>query len=238
MDPQTRKLDGGAIRYDADLFLQAATTPAAKWFRPAWWEAQGRVESRQRGRGTAITVETAVGRSVLRQYLRGGWAARFIRSRYVFTGYHRSRPFREFEVLVRLARLDLPAPRPVAGLCERHGLACTGALLTLEIEHCRQLEHCLKVMDAEAWRRVGRCIRKFHDHGLVHADLTVRNILIQEGGAVYLVDFDRARFRQLASRAFARNLERLQRSLRKSWLENDIDTDESAWMQLMKGYEP
>ena len=237
MNPRTQKLDSGAILYDADLFPHAEVEPTVQWFRSSWWEQQGLVTSRQRGRGTALTVETPIGPAVLRQYLRGGWAARFIRSRYLFTGYGRSRPFREFGILTRLARLDLPAPRPAGCLCERHGLASTGALLTLEIPNCHPLERWLDSMDADAWRSVGRCVRKFHDQGLVHADLTVRNILIQDGGEVFLVDFDRARFRDNADRAFARNLQRLKRSLHKTWRESNIESDETAWKHLIHGYE-
>lgn len=237
MDPQTLKLDSGLIVYDADLFSNADASPTEEWFSPKWWEEQDLVVSRERGRGTALVLDTAVGRAVLRQYLRGGWPARFIRSRYAFLGYRRSRPFREFRILARLAQLELPAPRPVAALCERHGLSCAGALMTLEIGDCRTLEQVQEGMDEDDWRAVGACIRSFHDQGLVHADLTVRNILIQEGGGIYLVDFDRARFRNNAGRAFSGNLQRLQRSLRKSWLENDLDMDELAWTHLLQGYE-
>lgn len=237
MNAQTLKLDGGAVLYDAELFSRVELRPDLQWFRAGYWERQGLVASRQRGRGTALVIKTPVGRAVLRQFLRGGWAARFIRSRYLFTGYHRSRAFREFHILARLASLGLPVPRPLAGLCERHGLSCSGALITLEIEDCRPLEQVLDCMDAEAWRRVGRCIGDFHGHGLVHADLTVRNILIQEGGAVYLVDFDRARFSEGDRRAFERNLQRFKRSLRKTSIETGFKINEMAWTHLLQGYE-
>ncbi len=182
MDSRTLKLDSGVIVFDAELFVDDLEPPSPKWFRPQWWEQRGLVASRQRGRGAALVIDTPIGRAVLRQYLRGGWAARFIRSRYVFTGYGGSRPLREFRILEQLTVLGLPAPRPVAALCERHGLSYTGALITVEIENTRPLEQVLDRIDADAWREIGACIRRFHDHGLVHADLTVRNILHQEGG--------------------------------------------------------
>lgn len=237
MDSRSLNLDSGRIVYDADLFPEADTEPNASWFEPQWWEKEDRVIARPQGRGTALVVETPVGRAVLREYLRGGWVAKFVRSRYLFTGYGRSRPFREFRVLEKLAELGLPAPEPVAGLCRRHGISCSGALITLEIENVRPLVERLEDMDEAAWKAVGACIRNFHDRGLVHADLTVRNILIQDGGDVFLVDFDQARFNEGATRAFRRNLERLQRSLRKAWLEDDLDMDELAWTHLLKGYE-
>lgn len=237
MDSRILKVDAGAIVYDAELFSIAGLEPDLEWFEPRWWEERGEVKSRPKGRGTALVVETPLGAAVLREYLRGGWVARFSHSRYFFTGYRRSRPFREFRVLERLSAAGLPAPAPLAALCRRHGLSSSGALITLEIETARPLADRIEYMDEASWRAVGACIRRFHEHGLVHADLTVRNILIRDGGDVYLVDFDRARFRKGAERAFRRNLQRLQRSLRKAWLEDDLDMDELAWTHLLQGYE-
>jgi 3-deoxy-D-manno-octulosonic acid kinase len=32
------------------------------------------------------------------------------------------------------------------------------------------------------WRATGACIRRFHEEGVVHADLNARNILIRDSG--------------------------------------------------------
>jgi len=237
MNPQRLNLDSGIIMYDADVFEPARLLPDREWFSPRFWEAQGLDGARQRGRGTALMIRTPVGPSVLRQYLRGGFAARFIESRYAFTGYRRSRPVREFRVLEKLTNLGLPAPRPVAVLCERHFLSTTGAIITHEIENVRPLEQVAKEMDDGGWRAVGSVIRQFHTNGLIHADLTVRNILVQEGGKVFLVDFDRARFKKNAQQAFRNNLKRLHRSMVKSRHEQNEGINEKAWTQLLKGYE-
>lgn len=236
MISRTLKLDNGVVVYDAELFPDSDEAPTRAWFRPEKWEEHDLVASRQRGRGTALVIKTPVGRAVLRQYLRGGWASRFIRRKYLFTGFDRSRPVREYRILEALAELDLPAPRPMAALCERHGLTSTGALITREIENTRPLEQVLDALDSGSWREIGACIRRFHDHGLVHADLTVRNILFQEGGNYFLVDFDRARFANRESRAFQANLQRFRRSLVKTWLEKDEEMDQRAWTHLLQGY--
>ncbi len=173
---------------------------------------------------------------MLRQYLRGGWAAKLIHSSYFFTGYQNSRPVQEFDILERLHQLGLPAPRPVAGLCQRQGVSYTGALITLEIANTQTIESVLDQLDADRWQAIGACVRRFHDAGLVHADLTVRNILIQDSNDIFLVDFDRARFEAGAKRAFEGNLQRLQRSLVKSLAENSIEVDSKAWTHLLKGY--
>lgn len=236
MNSQRLKLDSGVIVYDADVFSHAGLLPAQDWFDPAFWAGQGLVSARHRGRGSALTIKTPIGSCVLRQYLRGGLAAKFIHSKYVFTGYDKSRPVLEFEVLERLAGLQLPAPRPVAALIDRHGWSTTGALITIEIRDVRPLEQVAMTLDGEGWRLVGQTIRKFHDQGLVHADLTVRNILIQDGGGVFLVDFDRARFQADAQGAFRRNLKRLRRSMVKSQQEQERGLNQQAWKQLLNGY--
>ena len=64
--------------------------------------------------------------------------------------------------------------------------------------------------------RVGAMIREFHDVGLFHADLQIRNILVADE-SVYLIDFDRARLiEELTPRQRWKNLLRLRRSLEKN----------------------
>lgn len=236
MNIQTLNLESGVIVYDADLLSQAALAPSAELFQPSWWEEAGRVMARPQGRGDALVVAAPFGGAVLKQYLRGGWPARISRSRYVFTGFDRSRPIKEFRVLQELADLALPAPRPVAALCRRHGLSCSGALLTREIEHARPLAEIAESVAPELWQAIGACVRRFHDHGLVHADLNARNILVTESAGVFLIDFDRARFKG-TGKAFSGNLKRLKRSLLKFWPEDAGDMERRAWTQLLKGYE-
>jgi 3-deoxy-D-manno-octulosonic acid kinase len=237
MSTRTINLDSGVIVYDAGLFSRAEVTPGPEWFSPPWWEEQGLVESQKSGRGSALVLDTPVGKVVLRQYLRGGWAAKVVHSRYFFTGYGNSRPLMEFEVLGRAVELDLPVPKPVAAVCHRHGLGYSGALMTMEIRDAVPLERVMGRMSPESWRDVGACIRKFHDHGIVHIDLTVRNILYQEGGGFFIIDFDRARIRPGARRAFSANLKRLRRSLEKEWTESMGNMEQLAWTQLLQGYE-
>lgn len=240
MNPQRLKSKSGVIIYDADAFANASSdtglAPEGPWFTPGHWEEQGLVTAIQPGRGTALTVKTPVGSCVLRQYLRGGVVARFIKSKYVFTGYENSRPFSEFRVLARCAKLELPSPRPIAAFCERHLLSSSGAILTREIEDVQPLERVADSIGDAEWHSVGVTIRQFHDQGLVHADLNVRNILMQDSGKVFLVDFDRAYFRPGARGAFGRNLQRLHRSMVKSKSQHVKGFNEQAWKQLLNGY--
>ena len=66
----------------------------------------------------------------------------------------------------------------------------------------------------DAWAAIGRCIRRFHDYGLCHADLNAHNILLRGDREVFLIDFDRCARRQPGMWRDA-NLARLRRSLDK-----------------------
>ena len=87
--------------------------------------------------------------------------------------------------------------------------------------------------DPAMWTATGACIRHFHDHGLVHADLNARNILVGSESTVYLIDFDRAQIRHGAKNLFEGNLKRLQRSLRKFLGPGQL---EQGWQYLRRGY--
>ena len=231
MQHSTHKQDSRIIVYDADLIQQ----PGAYLFAADAWERSGSVVGQAPGRGSALFLETAFGPAVLRHYLRGGWAARISRDRYLYTGLDRSRPIAEFQMLAMLYKKGLPVPRPLAAQCTRAGLFYSGDLMTrrlLDVVPLADLPDNQQ-SDPAMWIATGACIRHFHDHGLVHADLNARNILISGDGRVYLIDFDRAKIRTGAQSLFEANLRRLQRSLQKFLEAGPL---EQGWRYLMNGY--
>ena len=207
-------------------------------FNAESWQQNGGLVGLAEGRGSALLLETAYGPAVLRRYLRGGWAARFSRDRYLFTGFERSRPVAEFRLLATLWSQGLPVPQPLAAQCVRHGIFYTGSLMTRRILDVVPLADLLASDEAgcELWRATGACIRRFHERGVVHADLNARNILVGHPAAVYLIDFDRARISKGAQRSFGANLGRLRRSLDKLWPGSKADQLESDWSCLLEGY--
>jgi len=223
-----------AILYDADSIPQ----PVPELFDPGWWRHQGRLVGEAAGRGRALLLDTPFGPAVLRPYRRGGWAARISRDRYGYTGLERSRPMRETRMLARLRRQGLPVPEPLAGLCQRHGLYYTGALLTRRIEPAETLADRLESLNPAnaVWAEAGKVIRRLHEAGVVHADLNARNVLVGSDGSVHVLDFDRARIAPGAGRSFRANLERLKRSLVKLWPEGRGEMLEPSWERLVQGY--
>jgi len=145
-------------------------------------------------------------------------------------------------MLAGCVQMGLPVPHPIAAYCLRHGLAYSAVLLTRRIVPAVPLAELLDpIRNVEPdWRRIGRCIGRFHAAGVVHPDLNARNILLGEYGGsrddVYLVDFDRAFVRRDAHRLFQANLKRLYRSLAKTWPAGAGEATETCWQQLMRGY--
>jgi 3-deoxy-D-manno-octulosonic acid kinase len=233
MQLKQQATDSRAIVYDADRIQQ----PDSRLFEPDYWASAGAVAGKAQGRGNTLLLETPFGPAVLRQYLRGGFVARFSRDRYLYLGYERSRPVAEARTLASLYKLGLPVPEILGAICQRRGWIYSGALLTSRIPAAVPLAELLGDLSQEdsIWFAIGVCIRRFHEHGVCHADLNVRNILLDAQKRVWLIDFDRARMLQAGHRALAGNLQRLQRSLRKEGVVSEAQL-EACWSQLMLGY--
>lgn len=224
-----------AVAYDAGLM----ETPGVEYFDVVFWRSRQALTGQAIGRGSAWFIEAPFGPVVLRRYLRGGWAALFSRESYFFTGVSRSRSFREYNLLIALFTKGLPVPQPVAALCQHRGLIATGAIMTMRIAATRTLADVLsgEGPDAGVWAGIGRCIRRFHEAGVWHADLNARNILLDGESQVFLIDFDRARFTPGARIDGEGNLNRLKRSLAKLWPANEPSALQLAWTELKAGYD-
>jgi 3-deoxy-D-manno-octulosonic acid kinase len=223
--------EGGAILYDPSRLAH----PDDRDFDPVALANAGHVESAARGRGASFRVQGSdPGRSAcyLRQYRRGGLFGAVLFDRYLWLGEQRTRAFRELALLSEMEALGLPAARGVAARYRRSGLIYRAELLTVAIEGARPLSSVWQELDAATWQRIGATVRRFHEAGIRHADLNAHNILVDQGGGVHLIDFDRGA-RVAPGRWRARNLARLARSLTKV----AGSTVESAeWRALLEGY--
>ncbi len=200
-----------SILYDA----AALAYPHAYFFEPTELAARGWLRGKAKGRGHAYFFRYRETDYVLRHYRRGGQMAG-LDDRYLWTGPNRSRAWREWRLLARLQELKLPAPRPVAARIVRQGCWYRGDLI---IVRCCGLSLAERLdeqgLSMSDWAEIGRVIRRFHDAGVWHADLNAHNVLLDNHGAVTLIDFDRARFRRPVRRWREGNLARLLRSLNK-----------------------
>jgi len=222
------------ILYDANKL----SDPGPELFDPAYWAEQGALEGQALGRGTTHFIRAAKGCWVLRHYRRGGLVARVVKDRYCGFRPECSRSFREWQLLVDLYERGLPVPRPVAASVSQGLFTYRADIITEKISGTTTLAETLKVaaLAPDAWERVGSCIRSLHDVECFHADLNAMNILLDNESAVYLIDFDRARYRASGSWKSS-NLERLQRSLLKlGRLNQGFNFNSLDWKSLLSGY--
>jgi 3-deoxy-D-manno-octulosonic acid kinase len=226
--------DGRHIMLAAD---ERAETPVAAWFDPGEWRRSGAVSLETSGRGEVLIVAHGDETWVLRHYRRGGLVARFIDDHYLWLGVERARAFREWRLLRELRAAELPVPAPVAAHVYRTGVIYTADIITVYLPNTRKLSWYIEQgrVPADCWGRVGAMIRSVHDHGVDHPDLTAHNILLDEAGAPFLVDFDNAE-QKPPGEWLQLGMERFKRSLRKVALETGTEFDSAAWAEVEAAY--
>lgn len=226
----------GAILCDATASPQVV----GDWFTPDYWRERNALRVQAGGRGGVAIIESPLGECVLRHYRRGGLVSALMGDRYLWTGADRTRPFREFRLLVEIARLGLPGPQVVAARYQRHGVLYRADLITRRIAEARTLAECLATgrLDRELAEQVGAVIGQFHRAGIWHADLNAHNVLVSPGD-LYLIDFDRGRQRTPVAAWQRSNLQRLRRSLLKlgAASEGEAKFEQDIWQPLLDQHE-
>lgn len=188
----------------------------SEWFVPTYWGARALPVS-VGGRGGAWFINTGDSRVVLREYRRGGLAARISRKTYVYTSEQNVRSVAEFHLLDRLVSKGLPVPRPVAAWYRKVSPVQYQAAIIIErLEGTKPLAELVESLADLDWFILGQTVRRFHDARVRHADLNCFNVLVR-GQDFFLIDFDKGRIMppNSSSRWKAANLDRFARSLRK-----------------------
>lgn len=223
----------GAILFDRAQLRQAD----ADIFSPAKWGERARpVDSG--GRGGAWYIDAPFGPSLLRLYLRGGWAARFSRDKYIWHGANRTRSFAEFRLTRALLARGLPVPKPVAASYVRTGLQYQAAILLERIADVRSLADRAQVAGTDApWEEAGRLVARFHRAGLDHADLNAHNLLFNAQRQGWMIDFDRGQLRIPETGWRESNLARLKRSVRKLRGARSVEEVSGNFARLRRAYD-
>jgi 3-deoxy-D-manno-octulosonic-acid transferase len=151
----------------------------------------------------------------------------------------------ELLLLRHMTSLGLPVPTAVAAHCQRKHLWLGGHsryradILIQHIPSTRNLVQCLREgsLPTEAWQAVGRAIALLHSKQIFHSDLNAHNILLDDAGQVWLVDFDKCGLRPGSAWKLA-NLARLNRSLNKVCATMALtEPMHSGWNQLTSAYQ-
>ncbi len=188
------------------------------------------------GRGRIVRLSLgpmAESCALVRHYHRGGVFGGLLRDFY----FGKKRFLQEVRVSEWAREQGVPTAEVLALRTEHAGFGFYRAdLVTREIEDSKDLDRYLqsaRALDGKAHERKGEIIRsvalllqRMHLAGLYHADLNLKNILIQvrdRGVNSYVIDLDRARVLQpLGPRMRIRNLLRLYRSLEKEGYLGDL----------------
>jgi 3-deoxy-D-manno-octulosonic acid kinase len=192
------------------------------------------------GRGTAVMFDYQGLNLVLRHYQRGGLVRFVNRDLYPFFRLAHTRMWREFDLLLQLQALGLPAPIVVAARCEKVLFGfCRGDLITRTIPNARTLAQVLQSQSLaeNQWRELGALLARFHIAGIFHADLNANNVLMDDAAHFYLLDFDRGELRDSNPSWQGANLARLLRSLHKCQKRcSRFHFQPSDWSALLLAY--
>lgn len=223
----------GSILFDSTQLRQADP----RWFDAQAWGDRARPVG-DGGRGGAWYIDATHGPCVLRQYLRGGLAAKFSRDRHLWRGVDRVRSFAEFRLLRDLLKQDLPVPRPIAACYVREGPFYRASILMERLLDVRSLADLAAVDGHSApWDETGRLVARFHRAGLDHVDLNAHNLLFDAEGKGWMIDFDRSTLRIPATGWREGNLARLKRSLLKLRGQRSVEAVERDFARLRSAYD-
>jgi 3-deoxy-D-manno-octulosonic-acid transferase len=192
------------------------------YFQPEYWQHQNLVTGQSTGRNTVWFVRQDNGQAaVLRHYYRGGLIGKLNKDWFWPEPVKRSRAMSEFSLLWQMRLWGLPVPRPCAALYQQRGLGYSADILIERIPDTTDLAHLLqqRSLSSVEWRQLGALIARFHQHQVYHSDLNCHNILLDQQGQFWLIDFDKCAVRGVADFADQswkqHNLQRLLRSFTK-----------------------
>lgn len=189
------------------------------------------------GRGSVRRLVTAAGPVIHRHYRRGGRVAVLLDDRYWFGGFDATRAAREFRLLDTLYSRGQRVPRPVLARVQRSGLFYRADLVTAEVGASTSLASLLAtVPDQLPWNAVAQAVADLHHAGVWHADLNAHNVLVDDGGQAWLIDFDRAEERLPRLQWREDNLDRLHRSLVKLGAERLVRGFGLTWQGFLDAY--
>ncbi|HEY0921718.1 lipid IV(A) 3-deoxy-D-manno-octulosonic acid transferase [Rheinheimera pacifica] len=209
-----------------------------QYFQPQYWQQQGLVTGQSKGRNTVWFVQQHGKQAVLRHYYRGGLVGKINQDRFWPQPVTQSRAMAEFSLLWQMRQWGLPVPRPCAALYQQHLFGYSADILIERIPGTTDLAHLLqqRALTSVEWQQLGAVIARFHQHNVYHSDLNCHNILLDDQGKFWLIDFDKCSVRLQGDWTQA-NLARLLRSLHKEHgLHVDFYWQPEHWPLLLQGY--
>ena len=219
------------------IYNEKLIDDVSECFEPQYWQNKAKVIGSAQGRGTTWFVELDSIQAALRHYRRGGLFGKIISDSYFFTGYQKARSITEFHLLNHLQGQGVNVPTPIAANVKRCGLLYKANILSEKIPAASDLVDVLqqRELTKDEYIRIGQEIKKLHQAHVNHTDLNIHNILLDENGRVWIIDFDKC-YQQGGEDWKEGNLQRLLRSFRKELKKRSINWSEADWPSLILGY--
>ncbi|QBL10848.1 3-deoxy-D-manno-octulosonic acid transferase [Rheinheimera sp. D18] len=208
------------------------------YFQPEFWQRRGLVTGQSTGRNTVWFVQQDNKQAVLRHYYRGGLVGKINKDTFWPSPVLKSRAMVEFRLLQQMRLWQLPVPRPCAALYQADRFGYRADILIERISSSTELAQLLvtRALNKAEWHDLGVLIARFHQYGVHHSDLNCHNILLDNTGQFWLIDFDKCEIRPQGGWC-QQNLARLQRSLLKERsLQPAFNWDIAQWRWLVAGY--
>lgn len=211
----------------------------ANYFDAEFWRRQNAIVGEERGRGTTYFIAHQGKHLVLRHYLRGGLMGKLVHDHYLFQNTDSTRSLNEFKVLEYLIAQGLPTARPVAAQVKRKGMCYQADIIVERIPNAQDLVKHLQTQaqDEQFYRQLGELVARFHQHGVHHADLNIKNILCDAAGKLWLIDFDKGQLNCHDSDKQLGSLMRLKRSFEKERERHGIHFKDENWQSLEQSYQ-
>lgn len=228
-------------QFNPELVAPAQQALVAQLLDCKNFEKSDRLLGSSTGRGITwfLNTDAELGvNSVRRHYYRGGLFGKLVKDRYFFVSLAKTRAAQEFELLRQLHQWNLPVPRPIAFKIECSFGGYQADILLEKIEQTQDLSQFLQKqqLTAEQYQQIGALIRQLHDRQVHHSDLNIHNILLDQNGKFWLIDFDKCHIQQ-GDAWKSQNLARLRRSFHKEQKRLGILFSEADWAALEKGYQ-
>ncbi len=173
---------------------------------------------------------------MVRSLTHGGSLRYITKSRFLSI----DRSLREIEISSFLRSKNIPTPEILAVRFHKKGFFFSIEVITSLVPESIDLLVYLEKNAGDSLQpllRTGRLVQDIHRLGVYHADLHVKNILLDRNKAPWIIDLDNAyRFSSLPSLLKAKNLKRFVHSLRK-WQKKGRILLAEGWEQaFMDGY--
>jgi 3-deoxy-D-manno-octulosonic acid kinase len=184
-------------------------------FDSYYWANKNLIFGTAKGRGVTYFVGNKR-KYVLRHYMRGGFIANFSKDSFFYQGKKSARSLQEFLVLELLRSRGMNVPVPVAARTHRSGIWWAKYdILVSYIENSSNLVNILKqrTLSSNEIAEIAKSVIQLAENGVYHSDLNIHNLLIDDQGRIWIIDFDKSKL--IPNGCVERMLERLQRSFAK-----------------------